>query len=265
MPLVGLALVVVVARWVGRPWRGRAAAAGVARRAADVAVVVMLVLLPAVQALGTGNALAYLAVNQFACWTALMVAACTMPGRQPVARALAVSATACAVVVAATTGADGLLRHPYRTAAWSEATTAVGGTGPLAPMRVDAATAARLREVRAAAGERQPGRPGDGLRRDGGDGPAAGRSLGRGGVVLAHRPGPQRRRNPQRLHAAAAVGRRAPGRHLRPRAPGRVDQDALRGCGLSLSGDYRLVPVDEGAARHLRVYVPIGAEERTRP
>ena len=47
-----------------------------------------------------------------------------MPGRVPLAAALAVSATACAVLVAATTGADGLLQHPYRTAAWSDATTA---------------------------------------------------------------------------------------------------------------------------------------------
>ena len=116
----------------------------------------MLVLLPAVQALGTGNALAYLAVNQFACWMALWSRPAPCLGRRPAARALAISATACAVLVAATTGADGLLRHPYRTAAWSEATTAVGGTGPLAPVRVDAATAARLREVRAAVGEHRP-------------------------------------------------------------------------------------------------------------
>ena len=69
----------------------------------------MLVLLPAVQAAGTGNPLAYLAVNQFACWAALMVAACTMPGRVPLPRApRAWRRPACAVVVAATTGADGL-------------------------------------------------------------------------------------------------------------------------------------------------------------
>ena len=129
-------------RSLGRPSaRGRGADA--AGRTADVVVVHAGAAAGGAGA-GTGNALAFLAVNQFACWAALMVAACTMPGRRPVARALAVSATACAVVVAATTGADGLLRHPYRTAAWSEATTAVGGTGPLATMRVDAATAAAV-------------------------------------------------------------------------------------------------------------------------
>jgi hypothetical protein len=47
------------------------------------------------------------------------------------------------------------------------------------------------------------------------------------------------------------------------RAPAADDQEALRACGLSLSRDYRLVPVDQEP--HLRVYVPRDAEERTRP
>ncbi len=39
------------------------------------------------------------------------------------------------------------------------------------------------------------------------------------------------------------------------RAPSAVDQDALRACGLSLTRDYRLVPVERGGPP-LRVYVP---------
>ncbi len=265
VPLMALAFMVAAARWAGRrldspveepagPQRGRVA---------DVAVVSMLVLLPAVQALGTGNPLVYLAVNQFACWAALMVAACTMPGRRPLARALAISATACAVLVASTTGADGLLRHPYRTTAWSEATTSLGGTGPLAPVRVDAATAARLREVRAVVGERRSGEPvmafdemaGMVLLLDG-------RSVGEAWY--------------SRLDGNRSVaGIRSVCTRTRPwgdtlpvviydHPPRAMDQDALRGCGVSLSGSYRLAIVDEGGP-HLRVYVPIGAEERTRP
>jgi hypothetical protein len=267
VPLVALALVVVVARWAGHRVGDRVEGATTkgARpgRVADIAVVAMLVLLPAVQALGTGNALAYLAVNQFACWTALMVAACTMPGRRPVARALAVSATACAVLVAATTGADGLLRHPYRTAAWSEASTAVGGSGPLAPLRVDAATAARLREVRAAVGERRAGEPVIAFDEMAGmvvllDG----RSVGEAwySSIDAERTAAGIR---------SACTRPRPWADGRPvviydHAPRALDQDSLRGCGLRLSSDYRQATVEQGEP-HLRVYVPIGAKERKRP
>ncbi len=257
--LIGLALVVVVARWGG----SRAVAQdhhGRGGRAVDLVVVVMLLLLPAVQAFGTGNPLAYLAVNGFACWTALMVAACTMPGTVPVARALAVSATACAVVVAATTGASGLLRHPYRTVAWSEATTRIGGPGPLADLRVDATTASRLRGVMAAAGDRQPGDPvmafdemaGVVLLLDG-------RTVGEVWYGST---------DPERTAAGirSVCTRPLPWGDALPvvlydRPPGPVDQDALRACGLSLTSDYRLVPVDRGG-RLLRVYLPNDAEEK---
>ena len=107
-------------------------------RTADVVVVAMLVLLPAVQAAGTGNPVAYVAVNQFACWAALMVAACTMPGRRPVARRWPSRRRR-----ARSSSRHDRCRRPAATplpdAAWSEATTAVGGTGPMASMRVDAA------------------------------------------------------------------------------------------------------------------------------
>jgi hypothetical protein len=266
VPLVALALVVVAARWVGLR-TGRPADRGVAierpGRAADVAVVTMLVLLPAVQALGTGNPLAFLAVNGFSCWVALMVAACTMPGPRPVARGLTISATACAVLVAATTGADGLLRHPYRTAAWSEATTAVGGTGPLATVRVDASTASQWRAIRDAVGAHRPGHQvmafdemaGTVVLLDG-------RSVGEAWYS---------RIDPDRTAAGirSVCERPQPLTETLPvivydRAPRAVDEDALRACGLSLSRDYRLVTIDQGEPR-LRVYVPISAEERSRP
>jgi hypothetical protein len=259
VPLVAMALVVLVARWVlGRRVAGRSD-----RRGADIAVMVMLVLLPAVQAAGTGNAIADLAVNQLACWTALMVAACTALGRSRVAAALAVSATACAVVVAATTGADGLLRHPYRTAGWSDATAQIGGTGPLAQLRVDPATAERLRAIRAAAGERRPGAPvmafdemaGVVLLLDG-------RSVGESWYSSIDKD-------------RTAAGIRSVCTHARPwgrtlpvvvysRPPAAVDESALRACGLSLPRDYTLVTIGQGQP-HLRVYLPSATEERARP
>jgi hypothetical protein len=257
VPLVGMALVVLAARWLGRR-----TVASRDRRGADIAVTVMLVLLPAVQAAGTGNALAYLAVNQFACWTALMVAACTALATARVASTLAISATACAVAVAATTGADGLLRHPYRTAEWSAATTAIGGTGPLASVRVDRATAERLRAVRTAVGQQHAGDPvmafdemaGIVLLLDG-------RSVGEAWYSRIDQ-------------GRTAAGIRSVCTRERPwgdtlpvvvydRAPSGVDQDALRACGVSLSRDYTLVPVDQGEP-HLRVYVPKDGE-RTGP
>ena len=266
VPLIALALVVAVASVAGSrlgdPTEAPAAAARPGR-AADVAVVTMLVLLPAVQALGTGNALAYLAVNQFACWMALMVAACTVSGRPPAARALAISATACAVLVAATTGADGLLRHPYRTAAWSEATTAIGGAGPLAPVRVDAPTAERLREVREAVGEHRPGDPVMAFDEMAGmvvllDG----RSVGEAWYS---------RLDVDRSTAGirSVCGQRRPWGDALPvviydHRPRTLDPAVLRGCGVALSRDYTIATVDQGGPP-LQVYVPIAARERIRP
>jgi hypothetical protein len=256
--LIGMALVVVVARWV----LGRRTEALREGRTASVAVVVMLLLLPVVQAAGTGNPVAYLAVNQFPCWTALMVAACTALSSNRAVGLLAVSATACAVVVAASTGADGLLEHPYRTAAWSDATTQIGGDGPLATLRVDAATAARLRAVRAAVGDRHPGDP------------VMAFDEMAGVVVLLDGRSVGEAWYSRIDQGRSAAGIRSVCTHPRPwgdvlpiviydRAPGAVDQDALRACGLSLTRDYRLVRIDQGDP--LRVYVPIDAEERSRP
>ena len=254
--LVGLALVVVVARVAARVPFARD------QRTADVCVVVLLVLLPAVQALGTGNPLAFVAVDQFACWAALLVAACTaMPGR--VAHTcLAVSATACAVLVAATTGADGLLQHPYRTSSYADSTKAVGGSGPLAPMHVDPQTAARFDEIRGAARLRSPGDPvmafdeiaGLTLLLDG-------RSVGEAWYS---------RMDPGR----SAAGIRSVCTKPRPwggttpvviydRTPGAADQAALRACGFSLAHDYTLVTIDTGEP-HLRVYTS-GTQGRSLP
>lgn len=135
----------------------------------------------------------------------------------------------------------------------------------MASMRVDALAAKRFREVRDAVGERRAGDPVMGFDEMAGmvlmlDG----RSVGEAWYS---------RIDPART----AAGIRSVCTRTRPwgdtvpvviydRTPYGVDRNALRACGLSLEDDYRLVTVDlSERVRPLRVYVPIGAEERTRP
>lgn len=147
--LVAMALLVAVAVLAGRRRRyreGRSPDVGPAGPADDRAVILALLLLPVVQALGTGNGLYYLAVSQFACWTALMVLGIvSLPTSR---RVLAVSAASCAVVVAATTGFGGVALNPYRTSGFAEADTVIGGRGPLSGIRVSSAESDKLATVR---------------------------------------------------------------------------------------------------------------------
>ena len=125
-------------------------------RGSDMSVVLLLVLLPLVQALGTGNALSDLAVNQIVCWVAAMVLTFLALPRDAWPRVLVGAATAVAVVVAATTGISGLLVHPYRTTGWAGSTVEVGGSGPLAGLKVSPGEAAMFRGVRTAVGPSLP-------------------------------------------------------------------------------------------------------------
>ena len=62
-----------------------------------------------------------MAVNQIACWVALMVMGCCR-SRPSARHGCVLSATVAMVVVAGGTGVDGLLLHPYRTDAYRAAT-----------------------------------------------------------------------------------------------------------------------------------------------
>lgn len=222
-------------------------------RTPDVYVVAMLLLLPAVQALGTNNPFFYLSINQFGCWAALLVAACTATRLTLTGRWLVVSATACAVVIAVTSGVDGMLRHPYRTVGFEQATTRVGGPGSIGDLRVDATTASRFREVEAAVGDLPTGTP---------------------VVAFDHMPGVVLLLGGRSVGEAwydsvnferTAAGIRAECRngwpHDRPpvviysRAPTPVDTAALAACGFSLESGFRRVEVTAGDP-DLTVYVP---------
>jgi hypothetical protein len=230
-------------------------------RVADRSVVLLLVLLPVVQALGTGNALAYVAVNQFACWAALLVAASTSPRAVGPLRLLVWSATACTVVVAATTGVDGLLRHPYRTGGFSADTVRVGGQGPLAGLRIQPKVADRFAAVRAAAGSRRAGEPvmafdemaGLALLVDG-------RSVGE---AWYSREDPARTADGIRsVCTRPRPWGRTPPLVIYDRPPGKDDESALRACGFSLTRDYTPIDVGLGAPR-LRVYTSSAGRTRS--
>ena len=260
-----MALVVVVARWMGprAPYGPRRATRP---RTADVAVVVMLLLLPAVQAAGTGNPLAYLAVNQFACWTALMVAACTMPGQARASRAPSRLGHRVRRPrgrddrrrrAAAAPLPDRCLVRRHHADRWHRP---AGTRCASMPGRPNGSAA-----VRDAVGNRRAGDPVMAFDEMAGVVAAAGRPLRGGGVVLAHRP--RRERRPASAACARASG---PWGDALPvvvydRAPSAVDRDALRACGLSLSARLQTGEGRPSGEPRLQVYVPIGAEERTRP
>jgi hypothetical protein len=231
------------------------------RPTAEHLVVVMLFLLPIAQALGSGNPLQYLAVNEYACWVALFVGAVTALPPTSSSRAFASSATACAVLLAAVTGVGGLMVNPYRASSYTASKVAIGGDGTGSSLLVPEASAryfARLRSVVGA--DATPGRPM--MVFSGGAGfvlVLGGRSVGEGwygdpfrsgaGIRAACRSGNPW---PQDGQPIAVFSRRIV----------KADRKALRSCGLRLDVDYRLTgPVDGNYGRRM-VYLP---DPTTRP
>lgn len=256
--LVAMAILIGGAVLVAR--RDRAASGSVTRPggAVEGVVAVALFALPAIQGLGTGNRLYDLAVNQAASWIALFVLAATVVGGT--ARLLVVSATGCAVVVAAQAGAFGLLAYPYRTTGYSGATARIGGSGPLSALSVSPAEADRLAAVRDAVGPVARGRPmmafdelpGVILALDG-------RSVGEAWYSATDRP-----RSAANIEDACAHGN--PWGTAQPvlvadRPLGSTEAEALAHCDLNLDTDFHQVGV--AGFPGLSVYLPV--EERTSP
>jgi hypothetical protein len=220
----------------------------------------MLLLLPPVQALGTGNTDLYvLAVNQFVCWVALMVLAVLTLPRGSWTRTLAGTATAVAVVVAATVGIQGLLVQPYRTDGFAASTATVGGSGPLAGLRVAPSEAAMFRDLRAATGTS----------------PTTGRPVfafdEMPGLVLALNgtsvgepwySAIDQTRTAAGIRSACARGPIAAAHAvvLFSRAPRAVDEGALASCGLVLHGRGADVPLF-GVDGRVSVYRAVTAHE----
>lgn len=251
--LVALMLVAAVtayrSRVDGRDVAGRSAAR------ARALLLASLVLVPVVGSAGTGNPIYALAVNGLGCWLAVIVwwASSMTPSRL---LPLAVSTCACVVVVATTTGIDGLLVHPYRAASYSDATARVGGDGKVASQRVSTADAARFAALRDVIG----------------DASSAGRPMMAfdelSGLVLmldAHSVGEawysasDHPRSAAGIESACAHGNPWGDRQpvlLFDREPTPVDTAALARCGLSLTDDFERVAVP-GYDPALDVYLPV--------
>jgi hypothetical protein len=271
--LVALAFAVAAAslahagmRWVGRdqdPGRQGVAPDALAmpspgrRPAVPLLVGIMLLLLPPTGAMGTGNPLQYLAVNQFACWVALLVMAVTALPAGGVLAWFAGTSTACAVLICSTTGANGVLVHPYRSSNFETSTTPIGGDSAVAPVLVSRGEAEFYGRLRAVLGDEvRPGRPM--MSFAGGSGvilALGGRSVGEGWY-----PTRDWDRSAAGIRAACAHGNPWP-RDLQPviiygRPNDRRDRAALGTCGLHFRTDYRLVGTVQGPHGPLELYVP---------
>jgi hypothetical protein len=113
-------------------------------------VVSMLVLLPVVQAVGSGNSLSSLAVNLAACWFAFILLGIAAARSTSSTRWFMVSTATAVLVLCASVGADGVLEHPYRTTAYNSSDRALGGTGTLAGVAMSARDRTQLAAVRRA-------------------------------------------------------------------------------------------------------------------
>jgi hypothetical protein len=220
----------------------------------------MLLALPYLQALGTGNAVHFMAVNGFAAWTAVAIAVITgMEGATATARRLTALVTAGCVVAAACVGIGGLLVHPYRTKGYAQTTAQVRDVGPLSSIRLDPQTAAKYTALHdRLAPYLKPGRAIMGFDEMAGvvlllDGRSVGeawysasdRQRTAAGIAAACRNGPW-------------WGSQKPLLLFR-RPVSAVDRDALRSCGLDLETGYTLLaPAHE--TMDLSVYVPIEEE-----
>ena len=121
------------------------------------AVLAMLLLLPVVQAVGSGNPLASLAVNLAASWFALVLLGLALTPPATLARWFLVASGVAMVVIGVSVGADGVLAHPYRTTAYDSADTALGGAGTLSTVAMSTPDREELDAVRTAMAPVPPG------------------------------------------------------------------------------------------------------------
>lgn len=102
----------------------------------------VLVLVPVVQATGTGNIPLKVVVDGFAFWMAVLIAVLTRLARDAVAaRRLTAAVGALALVATAAVATGGLWRHPYRGVPRDQATATAAGVPALDSVRVDPAAA----------------------------------------------------------------------------------------------------------------------------
>jgi len=147
MTLMAVALLITVGTLIRRRW-GREPGGSLGNEGrSGWAIYALLLVLPAVQALGTGNPLYFMAINAFAAWMALIIAVLTGVERSALSvRGLAAATAAGAVAAAVIIGSSGVSRHPYRTSPYT-ASTASSGVPALSSVRLDPATASAYGEL----------------------------------------------------------------------------------------------------------------------
>lgn len=218
-----------------------------------------LLLLPIVQAMGTGNAIYLMAVNGFAVWMAAIIFVLTGMDQAPrVARALTAAVAAGTVLVSVHIGSTGILRFPYRTAGYSASTETVAGVDALASITLERERADGYSKLY---GLLKPYVEPSGRAVMAFD-EKAGLVLMLGGqsVGEAWYSFHARERTAAGIVAACAGGTAWPGGRppvllfSRPVVPTEIG--ALRSCGLSFENDFRLLAPKE-ETMGISVYVPI--------
>ena len=217
-------------------------------------VAAALVLIPPMQAVGTNNPLYFVAVNGFACWVVLLVAAVRGAVRSD---QLALSASATLVVVALIgwVSVHGLVHDPYRTSTFPAASGTITSqsTGTL---RLDADTVLVVQSLRDALGEAAyEGRPylaydemaGVVLLLDG-------RPVGQ---AWSSTHDPSRSSAVLRAYCTAHENSWPHGRPVLLFNRSIEDRDlaALDACGLSFAADYR--QLDVTGQTGIRAYLPV--------
>ncbi len=242
--LVGIGLVAVcvsAVQWFSSPaprWRG-----DVSARAA----VGLLVLMPAVQAVGTGNALYILAVNGYAFWVAAAVGAATNTDQHPAVRTGLVSAVVTAACMCTVVGTTGVLLYPYGTGGFTSSTVAAQGAA-LRGLRLPPAEARFLTDTDRLTRGQQRGMAFDEL-------PGALLAAGLAPVGEAWFSSKDVPRSLAGVRTACSDAPGPPPVVIATRTLDPVEREVLRECGWDVYRDYRAHRVVDDPWS-IRVYVP---------
>jgi hypothetical protein len=220
-----------------------------------VALPLMLLVLPFLQALGTNVRLWSMAQNAFACWMALLIWLLTsLDRRSTLARGAAAVSIAALLVAIPVISSDGLLNHPYRAAPYEANTTAMPVSSPLRGLRLPRSDVREYVALREALRPQLRPAPAPMLALDKMPGLI---------LLLGGRPVGEAWTGPTAtVRSAAGLVDECRRRLLREppillynRPPATRDQEALAACGYHLRRDYRVLPVT-GGPPGVQVYVP---------
>lgn len=223
----------------------------------------LLLAMPYLQAMGTGNAVHLMAVNGFAAWMAILIAVVTGMERAPLpARAAMAAVAAGAVLAGSSIGAGGQMLHPYRTDGYPSTTAAVAGVPALDSLRLTPEVAKQYSDLYATL-RPYVDPPGRAI--------MAFDELSGVVLLLDGRPvGEAWYSYTDRQRSAAGIiatcrenpwwGSRLPLLVFK-RPVSEVERSALKSCGLDMDVDYTLL-APPPQTMNLTVYVPTAEKER---